>query len=104
MSEPGFWDVQGRAAQISSEHARLARRVERYERLSSEYEDARELAAMDGDKGTENAGSIAPLRAELGRLQEDGLFTGYFDAGDPLGTGHAGTGGTDAQDWAEILL
>jgi peptide chain release factor 2 len=104
MSEPGFWDDQSRAAQISSEHARLTRRVERYERLQSEYEDARELAAMDGDMEAEIAESIAPLRAELDRLQEDALFTGEYDSGDALVTVHAGTGGTDAQDWAEILL
>src|SRR5204863_4077598 len=53
---------------------------------------------------TEIADSIAPLRAELDRLQEDALFTGDYDAGDALVTVHAGTGGTDAQDWAEILL
>ena len=104
MREPGFWDDQSRAAQISSEHARLTRRVERYERLQSEYEDARELAAMDGDMEAEIAESIAPLRAELDRLQEDALFTGEYDSGDALVTVHAGTGGTDAQDWAEILL
>jgi peptide chain release factor 2 len=104
MSEPGFWDDQSGAAQISAEHARLARRVERYERLNGEYEDALELAAMDGDMDSEIAESIAPLRAELDRLQEDALFTGEYDAGDGLVTVHAGTGGTDAQDWAEILL
>jgi peptide chain release factor 2 len=104
MNEPGFWDDQSRAAQISSEHARLTRRVERYERLNAEYEDARELAAMDGDMEAEIAESIAPLRAELDRLQEDALFTGEYDSGDALVTVHAGTGGTDAQDWAEILL
>jgi peptide chain release factor 2 len=104
MNEPGFWDDQSRAAQISSEHARLTRRLERYERLNAEYEDARELAAMDGDMEAEIAESIAPLRAELDRLQEDALFTGEYDAGDALVTVHAGTGGTDAQDWAEILL
>jgi len=41
---------------------------------------------------------------ELERLQEDALFTGRYDAGDAVVTIHAGTGGTDAQDWAEILL
>jgi peptide chain release factor 2 len=59
---------------------------------------------MDGDMEAEIAESIAPLRAELDRLQEDALFTGEYDAGDALVTVHAGTGGTDAQDWAEILL
>src|SRR5205807_9856597 len=52
----------------------------------------------------EIAASIAPLRRELDRLQEDALFTGDYDAGDAVVTIHAGTGGTDAQDWAEILL
>src|SRR5205807_8819037 len=52
----------------------------------------------------EIAASLAPLRAELDRLQEDALFNGEYDAGDAVVTIHAGTGGTDAQDWAEILL
>src|SRR5262249_57842873 len=59
---------------------------------------------MDGEMADEIAASIAPLRRELDRLQEDALFTGEYDAGDAVVTIHAGTGGTDAQDWAEILL
>ena len=104
MSEPGFWDDQQRAAQISAEHARVTRRLERYERLTREYEDARELLSMDGEMADEIATSLEPLRKELDRLQEDALFSGEYDAGDGLVTIHAGTGGTDAQDWAEMLL
>jgi peptide chain release factor 2 len=104
LGEPGFWDDQERAARVSAEHARLTRRLERYERLSHDYEDARELLAMDGEMAAEIAASIAPLRSELDRLQEDALFTGEYDSGDAVVTIHAGTGGTDAQDWAEILL
>jgi peptide chain release factor 2 len=104
LSQPGFWDDQQRAAQVSAEHARLQRRLDRYDRLQRDYDDARELLAMDGDMADEIAQSIAPLRAELERLQEDALFSGEYDAGDALVTIHAGTGGTDAQDWAEILL
>ena len=48
--------------------------------------------------------SIVPLRRELDRLQEDALFSGEYDAGDAVVTIHAGTGGTDAQDWTEMLL
>ena len=59
---------------------------------------------MDGDMAADIETSIAPLRKELDRLQEDALFSGEYDAGDALVTIHAGTGGTDAQDWAEILL
>jgi len=104
MAEPGFWDDQQGAARISTEHARVSRRLERYERLRREYEDAAELAAMDGDMETEIEASLVPLRRELEKLQEDALFTGEYDAGDAVVTIHAGTGGTDAQDWTEILL
>jgi peptide chain release factor 2 len=104
LGAPGFWDDQRRAAEVSAEHARLTRRLERYRRLTQEYEDARELLAMDGDMAAEIATTIAPLRRELERLQEDALFSGEHDAGDALVTIHAGTGGTDAQDWAEMLL
>jgi peptide chain release factor 2 len=104
LGEPGFWDDQQRAAQISSEHARLTKRLERYERLNREYEDARELLSMDGEMAGEIAESLAPIRQELERLQEDALFSGDYDPGDAVVTIHAGTGGTDAQDWAEMLL
>ncbi|HEX6680586.1 MAG TPA: peptide chain release factor 2 [Gaiellaceae bacterium] len=107
LGAPGFWDDQQNAARVSAEHARLTKRLERYERLTRDYEDARELkeiSGADGDMADEIAASIAPLRSELERLQEDALFTGEYDAGDAVVTIHAGTGGTDAQDWAEILL
>ncbi len=104
MGAPGFWDDQQRAASVSSEHARLTKRLDRYERLTREYEDARDLLELDGEMEDEIAESIVPLRKELERLQEDALFSGDYDAGDAIVTIHAGTGGTDAQDWAEMML
>jgi peptide chain release factor 2 len=104
LGEPGFWDDQQHAAEVSAEHARLSRRLQRYERLVRDYEDARELLALDGDLREEIEAQLAPIQRELERVQEDALFTGEYDAGDAVVTIHAGTGGTDAQDWAEILL
>ena len=104
LGTPGFWDDTQRAARVSAEHARLSRRLERYHKLLHDYQDAQELLAMDGDMAAEIETSIAPLRQELDRLQEDALFSGEYDAGDALVTIHAGTGGTDAQDWTEMLL
>jgi peptide chain release factor 2 len=104
LGAPGFWDDQQRAARVSADHARLSRRLDRYDRLTRDYEDARDLFGMDGGMEHEIAASIVPLRSELDRLQEDALFNGEYDAGDAVVTIHAGTGGTDAQDWAEILL
>jgi len=104
MGEPGFWNDQEQAAQISTEHARVTRKLDRYDQLTRDYEDARELHALDGGMEEEIARSLQPLQQELERLQEDALFTGEYDEGDAVVTIHAGTGGTDAQDWAEILL
>ena len=104
MGESGFWDDQETAAKISTEHARVSRRLERYDQLRREYEDARELHALDGGMEAEIAESLGPLQRELDRLEEDALFTGEYDAGDAVVTIHSGAGGTDSQDWAEMLL
>ncbi|MEX0850114.1 MAG: PCRF domain-containing protein, partial [Gaiellaceae bacterium] len=105
MSAPGFWDDQSRAARVSTEHSRTTRKLERYERLQREYEDAKELLTLgEGELGAEIAEIVEALQGELGRLQEDALFTGKYDAGDAILEIHAGTGGTDAQDWAEMVL
>jgi peptide chain release factor 2 len=105
MRAPGFWDDQAGAARISTEHARATRKLERYERLRHEYEDAKELLSLgEGDLGAEIAEMVDSLERELGRVEEDALFTGRYDAGDAILEIHAGTGGTDAQDWAEMVL
>ena len=100
LQRPGFWDDQSRAAKISAEHARVSRRLEGYRRLRQEFDDASELAAMDGgEMESEIATSLVPLRRELEELQEAALFNGEYDAGDAVVTLQSGTGGTDAQDW-----
>ena len=104
MGASGFWDDQARAAQVSTEHSRVSRRLERWDRLSREVQDAAELYELDPALEGELAGQLAPLAAELERLQEDALFTGEYDGGDAVVSIHAGAGGTDAQDWAEMLL
>jgi peptide chain release factor 2 len=104
LQQPGFWDDQQHAARVSSEHARLSKRLGRYRKLRQEFDDAAELLAMDGEMAAEIEQSIRPLRAELERLQEEALFTGEYDGGDAVVTVQAGGGGTEAQDWAEILL
>ena len=103
MGAPGFWDDQLRAARISTDQSRITRKLERYERLKAEFEDANELLSL-GEDEVEISKLVASLENELGRLQEDALFTGQYDQGDAIFEVHAGTGGTDAQDWADMLL
>jgi peptide chain release factor 2 len=104
LGEPGFWDDQARATSVSTQHSRLSKRLERYERLQSEYDDATELLELEPDLADDIAGQLQPLRRELERLQEDALFNGEYDTGDAVVSVHAGAGGTDAQDWTEMLL
>ena len=104
MGEPGFWNDQARATRISTEHSRLSRRLDRYERLRGEVDEAAELYELDSSLGDELSAQLAPVARELERLQEDALFTGDYDSGDAVVTLHAGAGGTDAQDWNEMLL
>ena len=106
MGEPGLWNDQPRAAKVTAERARVSRRLERYERLAGEAADLQELAGLASADGELNevAAGIEALKRELERLEEDALFTGEYDAGDAVVSIHAGTGGTDAQDWTEILL
>src|SRR5207253_4754339 len=74
------------------------------DRLREEYEDAANLLELDPGMADEIAASIVPLRRELGLLQEAALFDGEYDQGDAVVTLQSGTGGTDAQDWTEMML
>jgi peptide chain release factor 2 len=104
MNEPGFWDNQDAAKKTSTEHARVSRRIDTYEHLTQAYEEARDLYELDPEMAEEIVVSIAPLRLELARLEEAALFNGQFDTGDAVVTLQSGTGGTDAQDWTEMML
>ena len=104
LGQPGFWDDQQHAAAVSAEHSRFSKRLERYDHLQREYDDAKELLALDESLADDVAESIAPLHRELERVQEDALFSGEYDSGDAVVTIQSDAGGTDAQDWAEILL
>ncbi len=107
MGEPGFWDDQERAAKVSAEHARLTRRVEDLRGLEAEVSDLEglvELAAEDESIAAELEAQFAALEQRLEALELERLFSGRYDAGDALVTVNAGAGGTDAQDWAEMVL
>jgi peptide chain release factor 2 len=107
MGAPGFWDDAERAAKVSSEHARTTRRLETFRALEADVGDLEglaELAAEDDSLVDEVDAQIASVETRLAELEEQRLFAGRYDAGDALVTVNAGAGGTDAQDWAEMVL
>jgi peptide chain release factor 2 len=105
---PGFWDDMDNAQKVTQRAAGLKDNIERYERLVSDYHDTMtliELADEEGDlslleectAGVENVES----ESESQRLRT--LLTGEYDSHNAILTFHAGSGGTEAQDWAEML-
>jgi peptide chain release factor 2 len=107
MGEPGFWDNQEHAAQVSAEHARTSRKLTRFQTLERDIEDLdalTEMADEDPSLQSELLEQVASVEERLQELEEERLFSGRYDAGDAFVTVNAGAGGTDAQDWAEMVL
>jgi peptide chain release factor 2 len=107
MGEAGFWDDNEAAAATSAEHARAARKLEAFRGLEADVDDLDSLAEMaeeDDEIAVELSGQLDSIEQRLAALEEERLFSGRYDAGDALVSVNAGAGGTDAQDWAEMVL
>ena len=107
MGEAGFWDDPEAAAKVNGEYARVQRRLETFTGLESDTEDLDglvELAEEDPELAAELDETLQSVEERLAVLEEQRLFTGPYDSGDALVTVNAGAGGTDAQDWAEMVL
>ena len=109
MSEPSFWDDAAAAQKLNQELAALKGGVDTYRDLMAKYEDAETLYEMGIEEN--DASMEADIRAELNliaegleTLQLEVLLSGEYDANDAILTLHAGAGGTEAQDWTQILL
>ena len=105
MGEPGFWDDQERATKVSSEHSRVGKRLATFRSLESDIADYEELSAMEDESmKDELKAQRRSIEERLAELEEARLFSGPYDSGDAVVSVTAGAGGTDAQDWAEMLL
>ena len=106
MGEASFWDDSERAATVSAEHSRASRRLEMFSALQADVEDLDGLAEMAAEEESlqgEVDEQIAAVEERLAALEEQRLFSGRYDSGDALVGVNAGAGGTDAQDWAEMV-
>jgi peptide chain release factor 2 len=108
-SRPDLWDDADAARQLTTELARLRDDVELVERLDQRVSDVEtlfELGREEGDDSVEPelAAGVDALAAELDSLELRALFTGEHDERDAICEVHSGAGGTDAQDWTEMML
>ena len=107
MGAPGFWDDPdggGEGRGRAHAHAAAARRFTKLQSDADDLEGLAEIAEEDPDLADELEEAIASVETRLSAAEEQRLFTGDYDAGDALVTVNAGAGGTDAQDWAEMVL
>jgi peptide chain release factor 2 len=107
MQRPGFWDDQEQAARTAAAHATAERTLRTFRSLQSDLSDLEELgelAADDAELADELDSQLHSLEERLATLEEARLFNGRYDAGDAVVTVRSGAGGTDSQDWAEMLL
>ena len=112
MSAPGFWDQPDEAQQLSSEVSRLRRITDSMEALRGEVEDLQTLAELaaeeDGPEGEAAAAEVeiltGNLTAKMDRVELQSFLNGPYDSRNAIFTVHAGAGGTESCDWAEMLF
>ncbi len=109
MGRPGFWDDQQAAQTTMKRLADLNASVETWRGLERRAAEARELidlAEAEGDAGLAQdlEREVTALAAQLDRLELELAFAGPYDARSAILAIHAGAGGTESQDWAEMLL
>ncbi|MEO8808701.1 MAG: peptide chain release factor 2 [Rhodanobacter sp.] len=109
LESPTVWDDPARAQELGRERARLDTIVNGIDRMTASLTDAGELLEMamaDGDDDTAQSviDDLAKVESEVAKLEFQRMFSGKMDAMNAFVDIQAGAGGTEAQDWAEMLL
>lgn len=105
MAEPDFWQDNKRAQEISKQEADLARRIEPWLKLKALADDLGELIGLgDESMKAEISAQIGEAETIYDELKKELRFQGPYDDHDVILSIYAGAGGTDAQDWAQMLL
>lgn len=109
MAAPGFWNDQKQAKVIGTEAAAIREEIETWDAITHDVADLLEIAALDArDQSvslrTECETRFFALEKKFKQLEFTTLFSGTYDRNNALIAIHAGTGGTEAQDWAAMLL
>lgn len=109
MQEPNFWDDVEKAQEITQEEKHIKDKIEIYNSLKKKTYDLEELIEIskeekDESLNTEIFKEVNKIYDEFNRFKIETLLSGKYDADDAILMLHSGAGGTDAQDWTEMLL
>ncbi|AJD31354.1 peptide chain release factor 2 [Clostridium sporogenes] len=108
MQNPNFWDDIKEAQKITSEEKYLKDKLIKYNDLKSTIEDIISLCEMlsddDDDMGKEILSEYKNIKEEIDRFKIETLLSGEYDRNNVIMTLHSGVGGTDAQDWTDMLF
>ena len=109
LARKGFWDRPEESRSVLKERTRLNALLERYGALATDLEESQillELAEEEGDEETAaDAGrQVVALDSRIGRFSLELMLNGEDDGNDAIVSINAGAGGTEAQDWAEMLM
>ncbi len=105
---PGFWDDMDNAQKITQRTAALKGKIDAYQQLKTDYEDTMTLIELANEAEDlslldECTASVESIRQSMEKQRLTTLLSGEYDSKNAIMTFHAGAGGTEAQDWAEML-
>lgn len=109
MEAPDFWQDTERAQAISKEVADMRKELEAWETFIQETKDLEDVVSMAQAEGDESlhddvSAQVKELEAKFGKMEFATLFSGPYDVSNAIVAIHAGSGGTEAQDWTAMLL
>ncbi len=108
MQNPNFWNNIKEAQKITSEEKYLKDKLSKYNHLKNTIEDIIGLSQMlseeDDDMGKEILSEYKNIKEEIDRFKIETLLSGEYDRNNAIMTLHSGVGGTDAQDWTDMLF
>ncbi len=108
MQEPGFWDDTKRAEEVTKKSKVIKSKIDNYDKLKSQIEDIEVLKEImeedDQESADEIIDTIRSIEAQIEDYNMKVLLSGEYDKNNAILTLHVGVGGTDANDWTEMLL
>ena len=114
VADPNLWNDQDHAREVTTELGRLSNDLELFDDLRRDLDDSKVLVEFSRDALNsgeadwplleELSGTVAAVDAKITALEMRSLFSGPYDENEAIVELHAGAGGTDAQDWTEMLV